>query len=511
MKIPKNINSLDWWSAIKNSDIRDRIIFTLFVCFFCRLGNQVVLPYIDCNVLQSYVIEPGAGFWQFLNRMSGGGIQNMSVMFLSIGPYINASILMQLLTSAIPYLQELKKDDSQKKINFYTRLLAVVLAGVYSYGASLKLLSIETVQGFLVASSSAWLFSLTMVMSCIGSTLILIWLSDQISKHGIGNGSSMIMYFNIVSNFARELWHMMDGIALNGLIHGHYLDIFFYIFSVMLFMHSIMSIKKDGTFHPWHAFPFFIALLCGSIPFIEPLKDLHILHYHFSGANLALIMVKFLFFFVCTIIVCYIETSFRRVLVYGNTKSNNRNKLIHDINTTSYIPIKFNVSGFMPSFFVSTLIPLTGIFLTWLGKKNQDGFLKPVIALFQDYPYLYFVCKGGLIFFFAFIYASMIFNCYEISNNLSKNNLYIHGVRPTSHTQYALYSILNRLTLIGGLYLALLCVMPEYWNDYSMDFGGTSLLISTSVALDVINNIKIYDYDKNYNISPELIVYKNQA
>jgi preprotein translocase subunit SecY len=245
-----------------------------------------------------------------------------------------------------------------------------------------------------------------------------------------------------------------------------------------------------------------------AIPILTPMNDFMLFDVAFSGKNLAIILIKILLFFLCTMIVCFMEGCFRIISVYGNVKTADAKSKISNIDVASYVPMKFNVSSFMPVFFVSILLMMPETLFSFFGSKDyKTGLLKPIFEFFATNPYFFFIIKGLLIVFFCFVYATINFNCYEIANNLSKNNLYIHGTRPGLHTEYVLYQILNRITLIGGIYLALLCIIPEYMPKYFLESCGTSLLIVVSVALDIINNIKIFDYQKNYNISAELVVY----
>jgi preprotein translocase subunit SecY len=412
------------------NDLRSRIIFTLLVLVVCRIGSFVPVAGINTAALAEFAANQQSGILGMFNVLSGGSLARMSIFALAIMPYITASIIIQLLSISYKPLEDLKKDGEagRKKINQITRGLTVFLAAFQAYGMSFGLLNTTTSEGPIVIIDPTF-FIVSSVITMVVGTMLLMWLGEQISTRGIGNGSSLIIFIGIVSGLPSAFI-------------------------------STFELARKGSISP--------SFVAGIIV-------------------LVVLMIFLIIFF---------ERAQRKVLVqYPKRQVGNK---IYGGDAT-YLPLKLNTSGVIPPIFASSvlLFPLTiGSIAPSLG-----GWIEDIMLYLNRGKPLYMVLSAALIIFFSFFYTAVVFNSEETANNLKKYGAYIPGRRPGSHTAEYFDYLLTRITVLGSLYLCVICLIPEFIaSKVSLTFalGGTSMLIVVNVVLDTFAQIQTYLFSSKY-------------
>ncbi len=406
---------------MKLPDLRKKILYTLIILLIYRVGVAIPMPFVSADVLNLYMFQTGGSMFQYLNILSGGAFANATLFALGISPYITSSIVMQLLTVAIPKLERMsKEEDGKKKITQITRYVTVGLALITSYGYYMLMKN----QGMLV--DNGWFAGLIIVACyCAGSSLVM-WLGEKINENGIGNGISIILFANIVSGGAGAVM-------------------------------TIIGFFKQGNV--WG--------------FVIPIVALII----------ALLMVYF---------VVFVTESERRLPVvyakrvvgrkmYGGQSSN--------------LPLKLNMSGVMPVIFANSILAIPATLALIIPPKDGSAWDVIVKFLSSDswfYPLILFI----FIIAFGYFYVLISFNPLEVSNNLKNNGGSIPGFRPGKPTAEYITKVLNKITLIGALFLSVVAIFPIIANIISdsavsgIAFGGTSLLIVVGVALETAREIE---------------------
>ncbi len=419
-QLAANIN----FSAIgKAEELKKRIWFTLGALLVYRLGTYIPIPGVDLEALRSVFQSQGQGggtILDQLNLFAGGAISRMAIFALNIMPYISASIIIQLLTTVSPHLEQLKKEGEQgrKQINQYTRYGTVILAALQAYGIAVGL---EGTTNTVVMEPGLF-FRATTVITLVGGTVFLMWLGEQITARGIGNGISLIIFAGIVAELPGALY-------------------------------SAFELSRKGTISPI----VLIAILAGVIAIIA--------------------------------IIVYMERAQRRLLVqYPKRQMGNRMAQ----GDSSHLPLKLNTAGVIPPIFASSLLLLPATFSAFGTSTGPEWFSQITAMLGRGQP-LYLAIYVGLIIFFAFFYTAIVFNPEDTADNLKKYGGFIPGIRPGSKTAEYIDYVLTRITVVGAIYLALVCVLPEYLQSYtavSFALGGTSLLIVVSVTMDTVSQIQ---------------------
>ena len=401
----------------KATELRKRILFTLGCLIVFRLGTFLPLPGVDVVKLGEMFNAASAGILGMLNMFAGGAVERMSIFALSIMPYISASIIVQLMSGISPTLEALKKEGpaGRQKLNQYTRYLTVLLAVFQSFGVSRGLL------GSSVVMSDPFWFQISTVVILTAGTMFLMWLGEQITARGIGNGISLIIFSGIVANLP---------------------------------ISAVQTLSMGAT---------------GSLEMIWII-----------GIIIMVIAV------ITTIV--FFERAQRRLLVQYPKRQVGLKMFGGE---SSHLPLKLNSSGVIPPIFASSLLLLP---LTVVGFSGQTGpgWLQEVSLYLSHGKPLYMLLYAGLIIFFAFFYTAVVFNPAETADNLKKYGGFIPGYRPGKHTADYLDYVLTRLTMVGALYLAAVCLIPEAlisWKSLPFYFGGTSLLIVVSVTMDTVAQI----------------------
>jgi preprotein translocase subunit SecY len=353
------------------------------------------------------------------NMFAGGAIGRMAIFALNIMPYISASIIIQLLTTVSPHLEQLKKEGEQgrKQINQYTRYGTVVLATLQGYGIAAGLEGAGN-----VVTDPGMFFRLTTVITLVGGTVFLMWLGEQITARGIGNGISLIIFAGIVAELPSAL---------------------------------------VGT-----------------------------LELSYQGALSAPLM---LFIFLLAIAVVYlivfVERAQRRLLVQYPKRQMGNRMFQGD---SSHLPLKLNTAGVIPPIFASSLLLLPITFANFSTGAGPE-WLTSVTALLGRGQPLFIIFYISMIVFFAFFYTAVVFNPSDTADNLKKYGGFIPGIRPGERTAEYIDYVLTRITVVGAIYLALVCVLPELLISYAavpFYLGGTSLLIVVSVTMDTVGQVQ---------------------
>jgi preprotein translocase subunit SecY len=413
--------SINLGAFAKATELKNRIWFTLGALVIYRLGTYIPLPGIDPNVLAEVFQRNAGGILGMVDMFSGGALGRMTIFALNIMPYISSSIIVQLMTAVSPHLEALKKEGEagRKKMNQYTRLGTVGLAAIQAYGIAVGIENLHGTSGPAVLDPGLF-FRLTTVVTLTGGTIFLMWLGEQITARGVGNGISLIIFSGIVAR-------MPSALA------------------------ALLELGRTGALST-----FFIVLFLA----------------------MAVAVVTFIVF---------MERAQRRILVQY-PKRQVGNKMFGG--EASHLPLKLNTSGVIPPIFASSLLLLPATLASF--SINQTGFLGEMAAFLGHGHPLYILLYMALIVFFCFFYTAIVFNPAETAENLRKYGGFVPGIRPGVNTADYLDYVLTRLTMIGALYLAAVCVLPEILvSEYAVPFyfGGTSLLIVVSVTMDTVAQI----------------------
>jgi len=415
-------------SVGKLGELKSRLWFLLGALVVYRLGAHIPVPGIDPTVLKQLFDTQKDGILGMFNMFSGGALSRFTVFALGIMPYISASIIMQLLTVVSPQLEQLKKEGEagRRQITKYTRYGTVLLATFQALGIAIAL---EGQAGLVLDPGFA--FRITAVTTLVAGTMFLMWLGEQITERGIGNGISIIIFAGIVA----------------GLPHA---------------IGSTLDLAKTGAF---------------SIP---------------------LVMFLFVAVILVTALVVFVERGQRKITVnYAKRQVGNR---IYGGQST-HLPLKLNMSGVIPPIFASSIILFPATLAGWFGSSEHMYWLKDVSAKLSPGQPLYILLFAVAILFFAFFYTALVFNPKETADNLKKSGAFVPGIRPGEQTAKYIDRIMGRLTLIGALYITLVCLLPEFLVlkfNTPFYFGGTSLLIIVVVTMDFMTQVQSHLMSQQY-------------
>jgi preprotein translocase subunit SecY len=392
--------NLNFGAFAKATELQKRIWFTLGALVVYRLGTYVPLPGIDPVAFASTFSKQQGGILGMFNMLAGGAVERMAVFALNIMPYISASIIVQLMTTAIPSWEKLKKEgeSGRKQLNQYTRWLTVALAVFQGYGIAVGL---ENSAG--VVSDPGLFFRASTVITLLSGTMFVMWLGEQITARGVGNGSSLIIFVGIVASLPRAVLQTLE-LGRTGNLNVLQLLVIIAIVIGVIFL----------------------------IVFIE-----------FQGDS-------------------------------------------------SFLPLKINTAGVIPPIFASSLLLLPHTFASFNPDATPSWMQAIVAAIAHGQPG-YMIAYSALIIFFCFFYTSVVFNPEETADNLRKYGGFLPGIRPGKKTSEYLDYVLTRLTVIGALYITLVCLLPEFLiSYYKVPFylGGTSLLIVVSVTMDTVSQMQ---------------------
>ncbi|MFV1921844.1 MAG: preprotein translocase subunit SecY [Methylotenera sp.] len=412
----------------KMSELKSRLWFVLGALVVFRLGSHIPVPGIDPVVLKQLFDSQSGGILGMFNMFSGGSLERFAIFALGIMPYISASIIMQLLTVVSPKLEQLKKEGEagRRLITKYTRYGTVALATFQALGIAI---AFEGQAGLVLDPGMA--FRLTTVVTLVGGTMFLMWLGEQITERGIGNGISIIIFAGIVAGLPRAIG-------------------------------STLELARTGAF---------------SIP---------------------LVVFLFVMVVLVTALVVFVERGQRKITV-NYAKRQVGNKVMGG--QTTHLPLKLNMAGVIPPIFASSIILFPASLAGWFGSSDSMYWLKDLSAAISPGQPIYILLFASAILFFCFFYTALVFNPKETADNLKKSGAFIPGIRPGEQTAKYIDKIMGRLTLIGAIYITLVCLLPEFLSlkfNTPFYFGGTSLLIIVVVTMDFMAQVQSHLMSHQY-------------
>lgn len=417
-------------NAWKIEELRKKMLFTLFIVLLYRLGNAVYVPYINLTELSKYFSQLSNTVLGLYNVMSGSSFSQATIFALSIQPYINASIIIQLLSIAIPALERLSKEggeEGKRKIERITRYSTVGIAFLQGY-AFYVLISHNNL---LAADIPPIWGAIVIVATFVAGSSLLMWMGEQITEFGIGNGISIILFVSIVSRFPLSVYN-----AIGNIIN--------------------------------------------------------------TPANWWIYVLMFLGALAIIVLIVIVTNAERRIPVQYSKRVVGRK--VYGGQST-HLPMKVNMSGVLPVIFAQSIASLPATIAAFVPAWSEGWFIKLFDTGSAFYMILYFL----LIVFFSYFYSTVQFNPIEVSNNMRKNGGYIPGFRPGKPTSDFIAKVLNKITLFGAIYLAIIAITPLIISASSkaaagsgISVGGTSLIIVVGVALETVKGLEAQMIMRNY-------------
>jgi preprotein translocase subunit SecY len=414
----------------KATELKQRIWFTIGALIVFRFMSFVPLPGVNPLALADLVNQSRGTLLDVFNTFTGGGMERMSLIALGIMPYITASIVVQLAASLHPALQAIKKEGEagRKKLNQYTRYGTVFLVAIQGWFLAAGLESYAAQSGVAAVVMPGYTFRVGAVISLIGGTMFLLWLGEQITARGIGNGVSLIIMAGIVAQFPT-------------------------------FASNLFEQGRNGSI----------------------------------GAGTIVAVVGMIV--VLIIGICFFERAQRRLLIQYPKRASQHGMMQAD---RSHLPLKLNTAGVIPPIFATSLLylPLT---ITQFANPTVDtesttgSLVQTLLQYLAPGQPVYMALYAAGIIFFCFFYTAVVFNPEETADNLRRNGGFIPGIRPGKNTASYLDYVLTRITVVGAIYLTVVCVVPEYvitQTGVPLFLGGTSLLIVVNVTVDTISQIQ---------------------
>jgi preprotein translocase subunit SecY len=422
------INNPAQKSGTKYADLKRRLWFLLGALVVYRIGTHIPVPGINASVLDDLFKSQQGGILGLFNVFSGGALQRFSILALGIMPYISASIIMQLCTVVVPTLEALKKEgeSGRRKITQYTRYATLGLAFFQALGISIAL---EAQAGLVLAPGLP--FRLVTAITLVTGTMFLMWLGEQITERGLGNGISLIIFAGIAAGLPNAI-----GLTLEQARTGAY-----------------------------------------SIPLVLGI--------------VALVVIV-------TAFVVFVERALRKILV-NYAKRQVGNKVYQG--QSSHLPLKLNMAGVIPPIFASSIILFPATLASWFGQGEGTIWLRDLAGALGPGQPVHEILYASAIIFFCFFYTALQYNPKETAENLKKSGAFIPGYRPGEQTAKYIEKITLRLTLIGSLYLVVVCFVPNFliaWKNVPFYFGGTSLLIIVVVTMDFMTQVQAYLMSQQY-------------
>lgn len=426
-------------NAFKIKEIRDRLLFTFLMLIVIRIGTAIPLPGVDGTVISSWLSQTAGDSFGFFDAITGGSFENMSVFALNITPYITSSIIMQLLTIAIPKIEEMRKEgeDGRKKITTITRYLTVALALVQAIALVIGFGR----QGFLVEFNA--FNAIAVIAAMVTGSAVLMWIGERITQRGIGNGISIVLTINIISRIPSDLTSLWEQFVIGKEIANQVLNAAIIIVIIL-------------------AVVVLVILLQGGIRKIPVQYSRKIQGRKQVGGSMTHIPLK--------------------------------------VNTAGVIPIIFAQSLLTFPVIIASLAGKgngTGIGSKILKLLSQSNWCNPDEPIYTIGLAIYVV----LVIAFAYFYTSITFNPLEIADNMKKQGGFIPGIRPGKPTSDYLTRILNYIVFIGAVGLTIIAVIPIFFSGFfgaNVSFGGTSLIIVVGVTIETVKQVESKMLERNY-------------
>jgi len=428
--------------AWRISEMRKKLLFTLMMLVIFRLGSNIPVPFVDNALLQQMFDANNAGLLGLFDMFSGGSFSNFTIFALGVSPYITSSIVVQLLTVAIPALEELAKqgEEGRRKINKITKYVAIGLAVIQAVGYTFGLFK-------SVLTTDNVFFKIIIALVLVAGSSIVIWIGDKINDYGIGNGTSLIIFAGIVSRIPSVVSSTISGLQANN-------------------WGFLGQTLEDGT------------------------KTYGILS-----------VLLFLIFAIVVVVGIILITEGTRKIPVQYAKRVVGRKMYGGQNT--HIPMKVNQAGVMPVIFAVSILQVPATIAYMVPNSGFASFVSKYLSTGGNPGFwIYFVLDIVLIFAFTYFYGSISVNPIEIADNMKNNGGFIPGIRPGKPTVEYIVKVISRLTIVSAIFLAIVASMPtllQHWTALSIGFGGTSLIIAVGVALDTSRALETQLVMRNYS------------
>ena len=437
-------------NAWKIPELRKKLLMTAFIILIFRLGNNIPVPYVDTALLSNYFASSSATILGMMNVMSGGAFGRATLLALGIQPYINSSIIIQLLTIAIPALERLAKEggeDGKKKIAAITRYATVAIGLLQAFGYYFMMKNYS-----LLEQDGIWV-ALVIIVTLIAGSSFVMWMGEQVTEFGVGNGISIILFAGILARIPNMISSMIDGVQRWSAIKAGTLTVD--TLTAAGYTDTQAQAYLDSALSPWGI----VLLIIGM---------------------LALIMF-----------IVFINDAERRIPVQYAKRQVGR-KMYGGQSST--LPMKVNMSGVLPVIFAQSIASLPITIWTFIGIPKEGTVSYSIYNAIDTKSVIYMVVYFIMIIGFSYFYSSIQFNPVEIANNLKKQGGFIPGFRPGQPTVQFIQKVLGRITLFGAIYLGIVAICPlivgKIINNGSLAIGGTSVIIVVGVALETVKALE---------------------
>ncbi len=409
------------------SELRARLLFVLFALLVYRIGTHIPVPGINPERLAALFDQQQGGILDLFNMFSGGALERMSILALGVVPYITSSIIMNLMSMMYPALQQLRKEgeSGRRKITQYTRYGTLIIALIQ--GTSLS----ATLANQNLAFDPGLTFYFVATTTLVTGALFMMWLGEQITERGVGNGISLLIFSGIVSGFPAAIGQSFEA-------------------------------ARQGDIN-------IIALLAIGV--------------------LAIGVVAFIVF---------VERGQRRITVNYAKRQQGRRQYQAQ---ASHLPLKINMAGVIPAIFASSLLLAPASMAQWFGNSPGMSWLQEIALVLSPGQPLYILMFAAGIVFFCFFYTAIMFDPKDVADNLKRQGAYVPGIRPGQQTARYIDDVITRLTVVGALYITLVCLLPEFMVvafNITFQLGGTALLIVVVVAMDFMSQVQAHLMSSQY-------------
>ena len=428
-------------NAWRVPDLRKKLLFTIFIVVIFRIGSHIPVPFLDINALKELTASwnDSNNMLSYFDMFSGGAFSNATLFAMSVTPYINSSIIMQLLSVAIPALERLSKEgtEGRKKIGTITRYVTVALGIIQGTAYYIYLLrsqvraddgSVHNIVQYQGWNLSGIFSAITIIMVFTAGTALMMWLGEQINQNGLGNGISILLFVGIIARLPVTMLVLWDNFQVG--LAGQTMNIVYSVAFVVIFL-----------------------IIIWVIVFMNDAER--------------------------RIPVMYAKRVVGRKMYGGQS---------------SYLPVKVGLSGVMPIIFASSILSIPQTILMFIDQNSLSDFWKGFFNIFSPTNWVYIILYFIMIIGFGYFYVTIQYNPVEMSNNLRQNNGTIPGIRPGKPTTDFIARIISRITLIGSLFLAFVAIVPLLFSKLSgmtgLMLGGTSVIILVGVALETMRQLE---------------------
>ena len=433
-------------------ELRKKLIFTVLILLIFRIGNAITVPYVNVDLLQAQLESMGTTILGLYNVMSGGAFATATVFALGVQPYINSSIIIQLLTVAIPALERLARDggeEGRKKIQSITRYTTVAIAILQAFGYYMMMKN----YGLLATGADGVWPALVIMVSMIAGSSFVMWMGEQVTEFGVGNGVSIILFAGIISRVPNMISGMIDGVRVHSGISSGTMTLD--SLTAAGYSQAQAQAQLDSAIPAWGVVLLLVGILA-LIAFIVFINDAE-----------------------RRIPVQYAKRQVGRKM-YGGQSSN--------------LPMKVGMAGVLPVIFAQSIASLPITVWSFIGIPAEGTVSRSIYNAIDARSFVYIVVYFIMIIGFSYFYSSIQFNPVEIANNLKKQGGFIPGFRPGKPTVDFIKRVLNKVTLFGALYLAIVAICPilvsKAVGNSSVAIGGTSVIIVVGVALETVKALE---------------------